>query len=101
MRASLGRSLALNRERRVKTQAAIWRNRQTSRVFLISFRFLNCFLHANLLQWSLSVNRFDTALLVLPVLLRLYVGAEPRNEITHESGDAEDDPGAGIVPVAA
>jgi hypothetical protein len=41
------------------------------------------------------------ALLTLPVLLRVYVGDEPRNEITHESGDDEDDPGAGIVPMAA
>ena len=34
---------------------------------------------------------FLAALLTLPVLLRVYVGEEPRNEITHESGDDPED----------
>jgi hypothetical protein len=36
------------------------------------------------------------ALLVLPVLLRLYAGDDPRNEITDEQ--SPDDPGQGEGP---
>jgi hypothetical protein len=33
---------------------------------------------------------FLAALLVLPVILRLYAGDEPRNETVHEQGDGDD-----------
>ena len=45
------------------------------------------------MSWFLWL--FLTALLVLPVALRLYVGEEPRNEVTHESGDEDQEGDAG------
>ena len=43
-------------------------------------------MHSSWIPWILGA----CTLLILPVLLRLYVGDEPQNEIAHEQGQDGD-----------
>ena len=49
-------------------------------------------------SWTLWL--FLVALLLLPVLLRAYVGDEPSNEITHEQSPDDDQDPDGLLAAA-